>query len=140
MIFHFSPKSQLLSLSSSSLTSLCLRPFLPSASKFPFYPSLLLKPRFSFARHVSTGDSLRMDSPSPDPPPLSVADGLKNQCLREQDNDNIKSENKNKNFKLSLEDLSWDYSFVRELPGDPRSDSIPRQVLISTFLKFFFMF
>ena len=71
-----------------------------------------------------------MDSPSPDPPSSlsvdSVADGLKNQSLTEQDNDNIN--NKNKNVKLSLEDLNWDHSFVRELPGDPRSDSIPRQV------------
>ena len=132
MIFHFSPKPPLLSLSSSSLTSLCLRPFLPSSPKFPFYASLLLKPRFSLACHVSTGGSLRMDSPSPDPPSSlsidSVADGLKNQSLREHDNDNINNENKNKNVKLSLEDLNWDHSFVRELPGDPRSDSIPRQV------------
>lgn len=29
-----------------------------------------------------------------------------------------------------LEDLNWDHSFVRELPGDSRSDSIPRQVII----------
>lgn len=27
-----------------------------------------------------------------------------------------------------LEDLNWDHSFVRELPGDSRSESIPRQV------------
>ena len=130
MIFHFSPKPPLLSLSSSSLTSLCLRPFLLSSPKFPFYPSLLLKPRFSLACRLSTGGSLRMDSPSPDPPSSlsvdSVADGLKNQSLTEQDNDNIN--NQNKNVKLSLEDLNWDHSFVRELPGDPRSDSIPRQV------------
>ncbi|KAJ6804018.1 uncharacterized protein M6B38_186125 [Iris pallida] len=28
-----------------------------------------------------------------------------------------------------LEELNWDHSFVRELPGDPRSDTIPREVL-----------
>lgn len=30
--------------------------------------------------------------------------------------------------RLSLEDLKWDHSFVRELPADPRSDSFPREV------------
>ncbi|KAL5983367.1 hypothetical protein ACLOJK_017451 [Asimina triloba] len=29
--------------------------------------------------------------------------------------------------RLKLEELSWDHSFVRELPGDPRTDAIPRQ-------------
>lgn len=29
----------------------------------------------------------------------------------------------------TLEDLNWDHSFVRELPGDPRNDAIPREVL-----------
>lgn len=128
MRFHFSPKTPLLSLSSSSITSLCLRPFLPSAPKSPFYPSL--------ACHMSTGGNLRMDSTSPDPSSSSyvsvdsVADGLKNQSLRERDisNNNMNNENKKNNVKLSLEDLNWDHSFVRELPGDPRSDSIPRQV------------
>lgn len=28
----------------------------------------------------------------------------------------------------SLEDLNWDQTFVRELPGDSRTDRIPRQV------------
>jgi len=30
--------------------------------------------------------------------------------------------------RLALEELPWDHSFVRELPGDPRSDAIPREV------------
>lgn len=30
--------------------------------------------------------------------------------------------------RLALEELPWDHSFVRELPGDPRSDTIPREV------------
>jgi serine/tyrosine/threonine adenylyltransferase len=30
--------------------------------------------------------------------------------------------------RLVLEELPWDHSFVRELPGDPRSDTIPREV------------
>ncbi|XWS52452.1 hypothetical protein CRYUN_Cryun11dG0071600 [Craigia yunnanensis] len=69
------------------------------------------------------------------PSSLSVADGLENQSLREHDNNNINNENKNKNVKLSLEDLNWDHSFVRGLPGDPRSDSIPRQVLHACYTK-----
>ncbi|RLN11733.1 hypothetical protein C2845_PM09G10520 [Panicum miliaceum] len=37
--------------------------------------------------------------------------------------------------RLALEDLPWDHSFVRELPGDPRSDTIPREVLHSCYSK-----
>ncbi|XVF47520.1 hypothetical protein PTKIN_Ptkin03bG0115400 [Pterospermum kingtungense] len=132
-IFPLFPKS-LPSLSSSPLISLCLRHSYP---KFIFNPTLPLKPRFSFACHVSTGSSLPMDSPSADPPSSlsvdSVADGLKSQSLREKDDNIVNS--KNKNVKFSLEDLNWDHSFVRELPGDPRTDSIPRQVLHACYTK-----
>ncbi|KAE8734741.1 putative ATP binding protein [Hibiscus syriacus] len=85
-----------------------------------------------------------MDSSSPDPPSSlsleSVVDSLKNQSFREQGDDHINEENKNKNVKLSLvklslEDLNWDHSFVRELPGDAQSDSIPRQVLHACYTK-----
>ncbi|CAN6170110.1 unnamed protein product [Urochloa humidicola] len=37
--------------------------------------------------------------------------------------------------RLALEELPWDHSFVRELPGDPRSDTIPRQVLHACYSK-----
>lgn len=50
----------------------------------------------------------------------SVADDLKKQNLKGVE---IK-------LKLNLEELNWDNSFVRELPGDPRSDSIPREVCV----------
>jgi hypothetical protein len=33
--------------------------------------------------------------------------------------------------RRALEELAWDDTFVRELPADPRSDNIPRQVLSS---------
>lgn len=39
-----------------------------------------------------------------------------------------------KGVRLKLEEFNWDHSFVRELPGDPRSDTIPRQVLLLPFL------
>ncbi|XP_074560206.1 uncharacterized protein LOC141816301 [Curcuma longa] len=37
--------------------------------------------------------------------------------------------------RLKLEELNWDHSFVRELPGDPRTDTIPRQVLHACYTK-----
>ncbi|WOL19234.1 hypothetical protein Cni_G28032 [Canna indica] len=37
--------------------------------------------------------------------------------------------------RLKLEELNWDHSFVRELPGDPRTDKIPRQVFRSCYSK-----
>ncbi|RCV21443.1 hypothetical protein SETIT_4G140000v2 [Setaria italica] len=37
--------------------------------------------------------------------------------------------------RVALEELPWDHSFVRELPGDPRSDAIPREVLRSCYSK-----
>lgn len=36
---------------------------------------------------------------------------------------------------LNLEDLKWDHSFVRELPGDPRRDSFPREVLHACYTQ-----
>ncbi|KAG1327225.1 UPF0061 protein [Cocos nucifera] len=36
---------------------------------------------------------------------------------------------------LKLEELNWDHSFVRELPGDPRTDAIPREVLHACYTK-----
>uniref|UniRef100_A0A6V7QSD3 Selenoprotein O n=1 Tax=Ananas comosus var. bracteatus TaxID=296719 RepID=A0A6V7QSD3_ANACO len=37
--------------------------------------------------------------------------------------------------RLKLEELNWDHSFVRELPGDPRTDKIPREVLHACYTK-----
>ncbi|KAL5976877.1 hypothetical protein ACLOJK_021212 [Asimina triloba] len=37
--------------------------------------------------------------------------------------------------RLRLEDLKWDHSFVGELPGDPRTDLIPREVLHACYTK-----
>ncbi|ERN11600.1 hypothetical protein AMTR_s00022p00185610 [Amborella trichopoda] len=38
-------------------------------------------------------------------------------------------------MRRSLEDLNWDNSFVRELPGDQRTDGPPRQVLHACYTK-----
>lgn len=71
----------------------------------------------------------------------SLTHDLQNQKLTSDGHDqmNNKSENNGVNnthaVRLKLEDLNWDNSFVRELPGDPRTDTIPREV--SLFLPYF---
>ncbi|XP_078443260.1 selenoprotein O [Wolffia australiana] len=37
--------------------------------------------------------------------------------------------------RLRLEDFNWDHSFVRELPGDPRTDDTTRQVVGACYSK-----
>jgi hypothetical protein len=127
LLSHLSPKPSLSPLSS-FLSSLALRrppksPFRPS-----HFPKSTRRPRPrpsvppSLACHVSAGNGVRgfvsMDSDlavSVD----SVAHDLKNQSLGGDDT---------KTLGLRLEDLNWDHSFVRALPGDPRTDTIPREV------------
>ena len=86
---------------------------------------------------------------SPPPPDLaesavdSVARDLKNQSL---DDDKVEEEgptllnNNDKKKKKSLEDLYWDHSFVTQLPADPRTDSIPREVNAHPLLFCFYFF
>lgn len=54
-----------------------------------------------------------------------MTEDLKNQKLTHQSN----------RTKLKLEELNWDHSFVRELPGDSRVDNNPRQVLHACYTK-----
>lgn len=77
---------------------------------------------------------LSMDSASPEVSASvdSVAEGLKNQSLNNDDRVDGGS-SINHATKKKLEDLNWDNSFVRELPGDPRTDIIPREVLFLCF-------
>lgn len=58
----------------------------------------------------------------------SVADKLKKQ--------NLGNDGSNSRRMLKLEELNWDHSFVRELPADPRTDTIPREVFsfVASFL------
>lgn len=153
LLSHFSPKPSFclspLFFSSLSLTSLRFR-----SSKSPFYTFHSLKSRScptfsgppSLACRVSAGTGggtsgggrgvVSMDSPSPDLVASvdSVADDLKNQSLGSDDG------NDRKKHRLKLEDLNWDHSFVRELPGDPRTDKIPREVSLLCFLVLFCLF
>lgn len=62
----------------------------------------------------------------------SVTNDLKNQSLGSSGDGKTDNNDASKG-KLKLEDLNWDHSFVRELPGDPRADTIPRQVLSRVF-------
>ncbi|XP_060174161.1 uncharacterized protein LOC132604606 [Lycium barbarum] len=96
-----------------SSTAKSLKPKLPF---YPFhFPIQQKRHRFVFSPTMATS----MDS---------VLDDLKKQNLKGTENVNIRS-------KLSLEELNWDNSFVRELPGDPRNDNIPRQVLRACYTK-----
>lgn len=58
----------------------------------------------------------------------SVVDDLKKQSLG-----GVESKR-----KLNLEELNWDNSFVRELPCDPRSDNIPREVCVLITQRFLY--
>lgn len=58
----------------------------------------------------------------------SVTHDLKNQRLDTETETDGGDESKMTKKLKALEDLNWDHSFVRELPGDPRTDSIPREV------------
>ncbi|KAL9258496.1 adenylyltransferase SelO-like protein [Drosera capensis] len=66
-----------------------------------------------------------------------IADGLKNQSLNcvDDEGDRGVGVDVKRNNRSSLEELSWDHSFVRELPGDRRTDSIPRQVYHACYSK-----
>nr|VDC74005.1 unnamed protein product [Brassica rapa] len=52
----------------------------------------------------------------------SLAKDLQNQNLEAVDEGGAK-------IKRKLEDFNWDHSFVKELPGDPRSDVTSREVI-----------
>ncbi|KAG6422347.1 hypothetical protein SASPL_118915 [Salvia splendens] len=113
-------------------TAFSLRPSL--TSRFRFHPINYRKLRFSSAAS--------MDRTSTPASVDSISEDLKNQRL-EKDNhvvDGVRNAANSDNItpnrvNLKLEELKWDHSFVRELPGDPRTDSIPREVLHSCYTR-----
>lgn len=120
---HFSPKP---SLAHSSLR-LLRQSQSPHLLKLPLYSSSVacLVSRLSgSSSSFSSRSRVHMESSSlPATASVdSVTHDLKNQSL-----DSGRDGDSNK-FRLKLEDLNWDHSFVRELPGDPRTDIIPREV------------
>ncbi|KAL6527770.1 hypothetical protein OROMI_029581 [Orobanche minor] len=133
-----------LSHSSSSLTATAFsfRPFFGPKSRF--YPFNRFN---SLNRHLSTVVVSMDGASSPAAAAVdSVSKDLKNQTL-EHKNGNIDYVRDGVNnvtnadnicqirVKLKLEELKWDHSFVRELPGDPRTDLIPREVVHSCYTK-----
>lgn len=95
-----------------------------SSAKFPFYPSLRREFRFAPSRSSSSSSSFRlMDSSaasSPTPVTASETDSLGEETQSQTDEGD--------KIKRKLEEFNWDHSFVKELPGDPRSDVISRKV------------
>lgn len=142
MLSHISAS---ISLSYSSLAATAsptaLRRLRPSLSKslrpeLRSYPFKLLKRHsiFSMETNPSTTASVSSDS---------ISDDKENKTL---EHNSVKNSNR---VKLKLEELRWDNSFVRELPGDPRTDLIPRQVrylfnfiysIVSGFIYSFWIF
>ncbi|KAF3667486.1 UPF0061 protein [Capsicum annuum] len=112
----------LLHTSSSSTALLFSKSFRPN---FPFH---LKNPFSSYPIHHNRFGALFSSMDSVD----SVADKFKNQSL-ENDGSNSNS-NSNKRL-LKLDELNWDHSFVRELPADPRTDTLPREVLHACYTK-----
>ncbi|CAL1409468.1 unnamed protein product [Linum trigynum] len=133
LLSHFSPKSplslrSLISSSSTSYSSLLPRP------KFRLDPSSLGKSHFptSFAcrrRFVSSCSSDRVSMESATSSVDAVTADFKNQSL------SVEGNGAGKTGGLKLEDLNWDNSFVKILPGDPRSDPLPRQVYHACYTK-----
>ncbi|KAH0888133.1 hypothetical protein HID58_050562 [Brassica napus] len=102
-----------------------------SSAKFPFYPSLRREFRFAPSRSSSSSSSFRlMDSSaasSPTPVTASETDSLGEETQSQTDEGD--------KIKRKLEEFNWDHSFVKELPGDPRSDVISRKVLHACYSK-----
>lgn len=61
-------------------------------------------------------------------PPTTAASAVSGDPPTDQPSNQTSTENPT--VKLKLEDLNWDHSFVRELPGDPLTDITSREVVI----------
>lgn len=91
-----------------------------SSAKFPFYPSLRREFRFAPSRSSSSSSSFRLMDSSAASSPTPVTDSLGEETQSQTDEGD--------KIKRKLEEFNWDHSFVKELPGDPRSDVISRKV------------
>ncbi|XP_031112933.1 uncharacterized protein LOC116016701 [Ipomoea triloba] len=122
MLTHFSASLSHAPASSLTATALYIR-FSPKllCPKFPCRP-LQLRRRLFF--------TASMDSP-----PSAAAAAASATVDSVTDDFGKQSLESSTSCKLKLEDLNWDHSFVRELPGDPRADNMPREVLHACFTK-----
>ncbi|KAG2334201.1 hypothetical protein Bca52824_005381 [Brassica carinata] len=101
-----------------------------SSAKFPFYPSLRREFRLVPSRSSSSSSFRLMDSSaasSPTPVTASETDSLGEETQSQTDEGD--------KIKRKLEEFNWDHSFVKELPGDPRSDVISRKVFHACYSK-----
>ncbi|XP_073054942.1 uncharacterized protein [Primulina eburnea] len=140
MFSHITASVSHASSSFPAITALSIRRSAFPTTVFRFSP---FKPFKSQKRQTFTVFSMdRSDSPSATTAVDSISDGLRNQSLESVNDDfyvaskSLDNDGVAKNrVKLKLEELRWDNSFVRELPGDPRTDLIPRQVFHACYSK-----
>ncbi|KAH7860947.1 hypothetical protein Vadar_019836 [Vaccinium darrowii] len=124
---HFRPLYN--SLSPKSPPSLLLFSATKLLTNFHFYLSThhkshqRLSPFHGVVSDSSSGVSMESPSVDTDLSVESISDDLKKQSLGQD------------KVRLNLEDLRWDNSFVRELPGDPKTINIPRQVFHACYTK-----
>ncbi|KAI6685919.1 hypothetical protein NL676_031832 [Syzygium grande] len=88
----------------------------------------------SAARGARPGSGVSMEPHSPEDAAAAAADADAVESVTRDLRDQS-LEDKGRKKGLKLEDLSWDHSFVRELPGDPRTDTFPREVLHACYTK-----
>lgn len=126
---HFRPLYN--SLSPKSPPSLLLFSATKLLTNFHFYLSThhkshqRLSPFRGVVSDSSSGVSMESPSVDTDLSVESISDDLKKQSLGQD------------KVRLNLEDLRWDNSFVRELPGDSKTVNIPRQVDFVSLIDMF---
>ncbi|XP_058073429.1 uncharacterized protein LOC131222395 isoform X2 [Magnolia sinica] len=101
--------------------------------KPPFFPAdSLISPFVSQPPVAFNAGKAFSSSVSIDFSPKDGAQGMEPLTSADRGQDTNLS---NGSVRSKIEDLNWDHSFVRELPGDSRTDAIPRQVLHACYTK-----
>lgn len=72
-------------------------------------------------------------SPASSSSPTPVTDSSADTLAKDLQNQSLGAVDEGCKIKKKLEDFNWDHSFVKELPGDPRTDVISREVNIFLF-------
>ena len=112
----------------SSFFYLRLLHLLTSSSKLQLSPSLgrefrLIPSRCSYSFR-------RMESPpASSSSPMSVTASETDSLAKDLQNQNLGAVDEGAKIKRKLEDFNWNHSYVKELPGDPRSDVTSREVI-----------
>ncbi|CAB88267.1 putative protein [Arabidopsis thaliana] len=74
-------------------------------------------------------------SPASSSSPTPVTDSSADSLAKDLQNQSLGAVDEGVKIKKKLEDFNWDHSFVKELPGDPRTDVISREVLHACYSK-----